>query len=251
MKKFLALILATLMLLSCTAFADNMSVSVGKDDIAKFEGTTNTAKSQKTDIWLQVEASGQIDVTVPLVLVFKTNIDGGSATTPNTYKITNNSTADLVVTKIDTAVTLKSDTNPMTIVAYTATPAEDEYKAQLSVGADVDAPSTENGKFDLSVASYSASALQGGLFEIKKATPAGVGVVTPIAVDMATGKLSFVTTHESEGVLDTDKGVHLMSVTYTVAIDTSDAVGADIKGNSVANGWSYETTTQAEATTNG
>lgn len=232
MKKFLSLVLAAMMLLSCTvAFAAGETFEVRETD-DKWTGTdVASINTPETELWLQVDADGQIDVTVPLVLVFKTNIDGGSANTAETYKLTNNSTADLVVTSIATAVEDKSASNPMTMVAYSATPTEDQYKAQLSVGSGVALGSKNESAWDLRTATHSNPALDGGLFELKKATPNGAGTPTVVKADMTTGKLSFVTSRTEADVLDTTKGVKLLTVTYTVAIDTSDAIGSLITDN--------------------
>jgi len=238
MKKFLALLMAVLMVLSCTvAFAEEYEeakIDVREaDDRYSIDG--KELDTPKTELWLQVEATGQIDVTVPLVLVFQTTIDGGKATSPETYKITNNSTADLVVTKIATAVEAESDaTNPMALVAYTDTPQEDEYKVQLSVKEETVKGAGESGAWDLYDNEHARVAKQGGLFELKKAVPNGEGTDTRVIADMTTGKLSFVTLTTGEGSeekLDDTKGVHLLTVTYTVAIDTSDAIGETITDN--------------------
>ena len=274
MKKTLAILLAVMMLLSTTAFATSASVDTITNGTADwFEDGENTDTNadidvregssavrykddaeydiegeMATEIWLQVEASGQIDVTVPLVLVFQTNIDGGDATSPDAYKITNYSTADLVVTKIATTLVAEDDTNntqPMAMVAYSTTNlGEDQYAAQLSVdGGAVELGKDETGTYDLYTDATETTVLHekdrtmGGLFEVKKATAAGDAVDTPISVAMKTGKLSFVTSRNVDDVkddgaiedeMDTLKGVQLMTITYTVAIDTSDAIGETI-----------------------
>jgi len=139
------------------------------------------------------------------------------------------------VTKIATAVEAESDaTNPMALVAYTDTPQEDEYKVQLSVKEETVKGAGESGAWDLYDNEHARVAKQGGLFELKKAVPNGEGTDTRVIADMTTGKLSFVTLTTGEGAeekLDDTKGVHLLTVTYTVAIDTSDAIGATITDN--------------------
>lgn len=122
MKKIIALALALVMVLGCvSAFAldndtyytkddRNMTNRVSVDNVqpnflvttesSVFEDAAMEAK-QKTDVWLQVEASGQIDITVPLVAIFKTNIDGGRETISENYKLINYSSAAIAVTKME------------------------------------------------------------------------------------------------------------------------------------------------------
>lgn len=205
-------------------------------DEGKFDVTGEAA----TELWLQVEATGQIDVTVPLVLVFQTNIDGGEATSPDTYKITNHSSADLVVTKIEvTDVKTEVNKQPMTKVAWIDVLKEDQYKAKLAVGKGVTLGANQPGEYDLKE-TYTAERHQGGIFELAKAGKNDYekGTDTPIALSMKTGRLSFVTSRVKKNPkdehsqlndeMDTTKGIQLMTITYTVAIDTSDAYGEEI-----------------------
>lgn len=248
MKKLLSIVLALVLVLSSiTALATERRVLPPEDKNAEMtiynglesrydsDSTTATetaaAPSVNTEIWLQVEASGQIDVTVPLVLVFKTNIDGGNATAPSTYGITNNSTADVVVTEIK--VTEKSE-GKMTLAEYAETiTAEDTY------GVTLDAPkhgATSVGDIFKNVAekendTASVSALNGGLIWLEKKPADTDGTFSPFTLKMTTGPLSFVTKHidkDGEEVLDETQGVHLLTLTYTVAIDKSNGVGDSI-----------------------
>ena len=275
MKKFLALLLAAMMLLCCTtAFAaegegtttpstfdsivngskytdgyDSDEGSVYEDGDATMsetgvsvrytDGQNTFAKSGQaaTEMWLQVDATGQIDVTVPLVLVFKTNIDGGDATSPEAYKITNHSTADLVVTELATTKVAYSETaQPMEMVAWSNTLTEDQYAVRIRPASGVVLGSDKKAEYDMYTSDadtktlHAQNAYNGGLFELKKAPKDNneTGTVTNLNVDMKTGRLSFVTHHKANDQLDTDKGIHLMTITYTVAIDQSDAYGDDI-----------------------
>lgn len=181
-------------------------------------GTSVDDPSVKTELWLQVDASGQIDVTVPLVLIFKTNIDGGSATTGTSYMIQNNSTAPLVVTKIERQDVGSSQ---MTLKNFAAPSAlgEDEYGVQLEAGS--------KGPWDLMTASHSATRENGGLFGIpKQVANSETAGETVIKATMNTGKLSFITARDGQD-MDTTKGVKLMNITYTVAMDTSAASTVD------------------------
>lgn len=241
MKKFLSLVLAAMMLLSCTAAfaADTVeAIDVRETDDRYTTGSDATEMDDaKTELWLQVDANGQIDVTVPLVLVFQTNIDGGEVTSPATYKITNHGTSDLVVTKIDTDIVADNNTTqPMNMVAYTTDPAEDEYRAQLTAGNGVIIGTGATNGWDL-IKDHENDKLKGGLFEVLKAKANGTAVDTAIAVTMKTGPLSFITSRlegDKDTGIDDKKGVKLMTVTYTMAIDTSDAIGETITTSDVS-----------------
>lgn len=285
MKKTLAMLLAVMMLLSTTAFAasdtiinatqpawDDDGNETNNADIDVFDSVhySDALTDQwdehgemATELWLQVDATGQIDVTVPLVLVFQTNIDGGNATSPSEYKFTNWSSADLVVTKIEVAhVGTAVNTQPMTIDAWDANAniKRDHYMAQMTVGANVDLGTNETGIYDLATTLHDNDRYEGGLFELTKGdTDASTGADTAVEVAMRTGRLSFVTSREEEDdedtlmedVMDTDKGIHLLTITYTVAIDSSDDFGEIIKG---ADGTALTTADNAnpvEVTANG
>lgn len=265
MKKVFALVLSLMMILcSVSALATEVTDAdtiVNANDGAAFDtnikvhgdntiryrdaAANDISGEAATELWLQVEASGQIDVTVPLVLVFQTNIDGGEATSPNTYKITNHSSADLVVTQIKvTDVATEANKQPMTKVAYIDTLQEDQYKAKLNVDKNVvTLGKGQSGEYDLKQETYTAERHQGGIFELRKAE-AGKneeGTDTPIALTMKTGRLSFITSRTEKtpkddksqlnDEMDTTKGIQLMTITYTVAIDTSDAYGEEITNN--------------------
>jgi len=244
MKRILALVLAVMMLGSVTVFAANEDPdnSLTPSETKEFDvSEDNKSASQHTDIWLQVEASGQIDVTVPLLLVFKTNIDGGAASTPNNYLITNKSSAPLVVTKIVTTVEAKDAKNPMTLVDYKEGGYdEDTYGVQLSFAAEstnkdvtIDLHHGTEGKdADDKVTHTQEEETKGaGIFVLDKATAAGTPTPTDVIVTMETGDLSFVTKN-TDGELDTKQGVKLLSIAYTVAIkhDNASAKGDYIEG---------------------
>lgn len=261
MKKVFALVLSLMMILcSVSALATEVTEAdtiVNANDGAAFDtnikvhgdntiryrdaAANDISGEAATELWLQVEASGQIDVTVPLVLVFQTNIDGGEATSPNTYKITNHSSADLVVTQIKvTDVKNEANKQPMTKVHWTdaAELTEDQYMAKLTVGEGVTLGANQHGVYDLD-GTYTGERHEGGIFELAKAGKNDYekGTDTPIALSMKTGRLSFVTSRvetpktdegQMDDAMDTTKGIQLMTITYTVAIDTSDAYGEEI-----------------------
>lgn len=244
MKKFLSLVLAAMMLLSCTAaLAANATFTVNTPT-SQYDSDSTTAtetsdSAVNTEVWLQVDAQGQIDVTVPLVLVFQTNIDGGETTTSNSYKITNNSTADIAVTKIGAVTVTESEaTQPMDLVAYgnAALTTTDTYALKLNVAkkeADTTNHRLAHAAYELDVqsienSSTSADVKDGGLFQVYKG---GDTAATVITASMKTGPLSFTTlrkdgTNGSE--LDTTKGLKLVTLTYTVGIDAQNAIGDTI-----------------------
>jgi len=241
MKKLISFLLVIMMLcsMSVSAFAtdDTKIGSSAKRDSFTDETATGDVN---TELWLQVDADGQIDVTVPLVLVFRTNIDGGKATSPGAYSIANMSSSDLVVTKIETKT--ETTSNPMTLKEFnTTTLARDEYKVQLTVpdgvtlGVDDDDKTTQlNNGWDLSTPTHENDKLYGGLFELAKPESGDTLKSTRIIADMETGSLSFVTTRNEDATTGADAGmnneygVKLLTVTFTVAIDTSDAIGEEI-----------------------
>ena len=238
MKKLISFLLVIMMLcsMSVSAFADNMTVDVS--DAAKFDvATTNDSATQKTDLWLQVEASGQIDVTVPLVMVFKTNIDGGDATEATNYKISNNNNANLAVTSI-TVEENSSDT--IDLITYNANKTfskEDQYMVKMTVAAT----SGTTKEFDLSNMPKDVAASEGGHFQLDKADRVTDtdGTDTVITVDMATSPLTFVTKTDDS----TNKyGVNLLTVTYTVAINTKGQIEIAISGDGEG-GYTYTGTT--------
>ena len=257
MKKLISFLLVIMLLssISVSAFANdatgfttkNASLTVGDDD-ATFKVTDNTA-TQKTDLWIQVEAADQIDAVVPLLLVFKTNIDGGNANTGTNYAITNNSTADLAVTSITVNKVAQDDDNkinPMDLVKAGSTLGEDQYEVQLVVEAVTDSQGTTIASktfdlYDIDTAennTQSKTALNGGVFVLpSKDEKNSDDNVTTIDVQMKTGKLSFSTKHETANdrqQLDESVGVKLLSVSYVVAINTNTAIGTEIEGENIS-----------------
>lgn len=224
MAKIISLILAVSMMFGCIPALASSSGAVVNEN-----GATDTIKggassgSLHTEMWLQVGANwdgegasaGTIDVTVPLVLVFRTNIDGGSAQAPASYGITNNSSADVAVTGI-TVNDASGDV--LTLEKYGASylPTDfDRYGVELEV--------QSKAPWDMAAVKSSPAAetaINGGLFILPKAN-AGVGVFTPITARMMTSKLSFVTDPATNAKLDASKGLKLMTVSYTVALDLS------------------------------
>lgn len=274
MKKFFAMLLAAMMLLSCvSAMAsalptprpyydpDTDTVQVDAFNIT-FEDTDATdsfdAKHQTsgdigTELWLQVSAQGQIDVTVPLALVFATNIDGGESEGPTTYGITNHSTADLKVTKIEFVESTPA-TNPLKLVKTVTEGQVDTYEGYLQVGTakyefnrgDTDETygfySSIQKDEDHTSPRYVKDATDTNLnqlFELESAyagdNTAGdvkTGLKTEIKTFMKTSRLSFVTQQVDNGNNDTtakeNTGVQLMTIVYTVAVDDNDYAAGNI-----------------------
>lgn len=247
MKKLISLFLALVMLMSCaTVLAEstdeNATMTVG-DPVSHYATENVNAgadaadtPSVNTEIWLQVDAAGQIDVTVPLVLVFKTNIDGGTASSPEAYKMTNNSTADIAVTSIKVnPETTNAAAQPMTFVAYDSAMSTDQYGLKLSVEETEADPANHRAAhgaynkdmFNFTENADTADVMAGGLFQVFK------GATTRITALMKTGPLSFTTqrkagTDGAPSELDTTKGVKIITITYTVGIDAQNAIGTVI-----------------------
>ena len=142
-----------------------------------------------------------------------------------------------------TDVKTEANKQPMTKVAYIDTLQEDQYKAKLNVDKNVvTLGKGQSGEYDLKQETYTAERHLGGIFELRKAE-AGKneeGTDTPIALTMKTGRLSFITSRvetpktdegQMDDAMDNTKGIQLMTITYTVAIDTSDAYGEEITNN--------------------
>lgn len=251
LKKWTAVLLAAMLLMGTAMAASaptptqgtNMSVVVNTTtsqyDSTNTSATATSSPSVNTQLWLQVDATGQIDVTVPLVLVFKTDIDGGKAATgtDGTYKITNNSTAPVVVTSIkatddDTTVSSTSASGAkMTLATYNeSSMAQDNYGVKLTVADGKFGTQNDSTDLDLHGTTTTAAtraAKDGGLFKIGSSTNDNTKIIN---AQLVTGKLSFVTVRATgtTDTMDEKKGVKLMTITYTVGLDTSTAYGTDI-----------------------
>lgn len=233
MKKTLSLLLALVMLCSIGSVAlaarttGSLEVKGLTSQYQNDYSSDNPAKVE-TELWMQVKAEGQIDVTVPLLLVFTTNIDGGKASVANNYKITNGSTANIAVTglKVEENVSVDPSTT-MKLVEYDAlvTPPKDQYGVQLT-------PATGTA---LDLFEYKEGSVTFSPFIVPKGDATANEKI--IAVDMITGPLSFVTTHDNTGALDAEKGVKLLSITYTVELDTTTGIGTDLPAHSKLNGF--------------
>ena len=273
MKKILALLLAALMLLSCTALAafdplakggdaiyfspevenDNSKLDIHNNLISRYQKEDVQDGKVETELWLQIEASGQIDVTVPLVLVFSTNVDGGYATAADNYKIYNNNTRNsIAIDKIE--VEIKSDGENLLNLKtdddfYKLTPNDRDYysvvmkpfpadkektvasgnqeankalamNTQVHAGYDfidlAKAVVSGNSKTAYDTTGTTKEATQNALMTL------GQGGIINLKPTMKTTPLSFVTSEA-----DT-KGVHLLNVTYTVGLQYTQNDGSDL-----------------------
>lgn len=244
MKKFLALIMAVLMLLSCANALADVVYTGTQEAFSK----TQTSATQQTDVWLQVTADGQIDVTVPLVVVFRTNIDGGTYATDTTYKIVNNSSAAIKVTQVaitdqNAVVTTNGVASNMALVEATSQTVYDQYFLTMQPTDRYNTPlwttalniaATASG-FTKTDKTYTKTAdeTQGqGLWRIEKKND-GDTDESPITLSLTTSKLSFVTKKADTTVPKNEYGVKLFTVAYTVKIDDSTNIGAAIEGTGV------------------
>lgn len=237
MKKWLAFTMVMALLLSCTLAsanaesgwidvtsddpaAENMTAAKSSPDIPFLSAGDGRSAAQKTALWIRVDASGQINCTIPLVIVYKTNIDGGSATTAeDKYGITNYSTADLAV--IGMKVETHAEDDLIELVESYAPTAVDKYKGTVTVAEKGTLPGYTKSLAALK-AEDTKSAAEGGLFKISKPADAN-GEFRSIALQVATSRLSFVTGLNGEGV-------YLLDVHYTVGISTQNAEGTAISG---------------------
>jgi len=262
MKKFMAILLVAIMMLSTVAFATSASTITGRDPAdgeankdsflntngaeSKFladeghddikAGNDHTTGEVDTELWLQVTAGGQIDVTVPLVLIFSTNIDGGTATQAQNYKIINNNLFNSVsVDKIEVTTETQNDitlvskatalgdgdgkwTNATRDQYYVVfTPAFDDANAANNEGFKdgKDATITE---YDLNDATGTTQYNLTGadktdlvLFQIRE------GGNVNLNPTMATTALTFAT-HDGNDAISNGLGLKLLTVKYTVGL---------------------------------
>lgn len=276
MKKFLSLLLAAMMLLSCaSAMATHVdddtttqwmeNVYVGDQTLfSEVGGQNETSATQTTDVWLQVEASGQIDVTIPLVAVFKTDIDGGNETISDSYKIINYSSAPIAVTQVDiedqnTNVTVNGKDSDMTMVETVNAANYDEYSLTMlpkdryttnpwstakNVKGDFTAATTNattlaaKQKYTLTSNGYSQKEAKGlWLVERKGAVNDSNEKLDEsyINLTLTTSPLSFVTKQKSNNNGNIENGIKLFTITYTVEIADDAPVGGDIEGYGIGN----------------
>lgn len=302
MKKFLAMLLAAMMLLSSVGAlaaidphengavisfdvdtgTDNSELEVENDYTSRYKKEdwkqTDAANSTvKTELWMQVDASGQIDVTVPLVLVFSTNIDGGKAQEAANYVIYNNNTRNSVaVDKIE--VTNGADNTQMTLQSKTT------FNNEKNLGTGDDkrnyyyvvfepekntsdtSASSANGigiAMDTKIHSGTQDTTDGPIYyDLYNATTAnpvgkthynttdstavalmtiGQGGSINLKPTMETTPLNFVTANFMEDAQQFAHGVHLLNVTYTVGLQYMDAQGRDIQTMDQLNGQNVTT----------
>ena len=246
MKKIIAFALALVMVMSCTlALADDKNMDIEMSDPVEFLSKPETfgkasEASQKTALWLQVAADGQINCTIPLVLIYKTNIDGGYATTdPDNYKIVNNSSADIVVTSVEIEEGESGDAKKMTLAEAVADGDQDTYSGTLTIAKEDVNLFQDGWKHPINDRVLNLFKIGEGTEEKATVTQAEGGVFfiaknggeTGISVKIHTSPLTFTTKEDD----DTNSyGVNLVNVTYTVAIDTHLAYDVVITGTTNA-----------------
>ena len=232
----------------------------------------NAAPTVKTELWMQVDASGQIDVTVPLVLVFSTNVDGGKATAASNYKIYNNNQRNsIAVDKIkvvneDNSKTMSFwtekyfnkniATNPDSRDSYyvvlnpelvdtTAASANQETLNSLAMNTQLHVS-----KFDLRNAVKDIDAYDETSDPDKALMTIGQGGSINLKPTMETTPLTFIT----EGYAATEggysdnatTGIKLLTVTYTVGLQYNTKTSADIPNYHMINGAQYAPSDSAQ-----
>lgn len=251
MKKILSLALALVLLCTVTsAFATGTTLGVkvyGEDDQHKstfFKDVEKSTAYQQTAMWLRVANQGQINCTIPLVLIYDTNIDGGENTLSDDYKIVNNSTANIVVTKMEVLNSTQNinSNKPMKLVTENGLSSEkvDAYYVSLSVPDARQHSTVKTTKWEMAEivttpTKGQSTSLAGGLFFIPKTGGASGTNETVITVHVKTTPLSFITGLNDGDTQNKSRGVHLLDVKYTVAIDGFDAAGTTY-GTTIANG---------------
>lgn len=275
MKRILALLLAALMLLSCTALAESnpaptFNPEKGKDAISFTPGSltgnddsnldiktgyisrhyqeNGTEGDVKTELWIQVEANGQIDVTVPLILVFSTNVDGGTATAATNYKIYNNNARNSIA--VDKIVVENTGSAKMNFVDSDAFDALDlnarDYYAVTMDPIVADGTATNKGTDNsLDMKTYDHKTEVYDLFKAigeedtdydeSGADKTHVALMTlgqkgimNLNPTMKTTPLTFTTTQATDNAESAQIGVHLLNVTYTVALQYTSGQGGSI-----------------------
>lgn len=235
MKKIIALVLAAMMLFSAVAFASSQQESTEPTATPKpvttFEDkgltytynydkvttSTDPAPSVNTQVWLQVKAEGQINVKVPLVLVFSTNMEGGTSTIADAYKITNNNANNAVAIK---GIKVTNDSSGQNILLKTAT--------EFAAATDQDynwfkvtmAPQAVDKEVKLNTADAwktpDMGAIMASELKITDTDKYGIWLNRGQSVNM---KPTMTTTAFNKVTADDpDKGVKVMTVTYTLGL---------------------------------
>lgn len=258
MKKFLAMLLAAMMLLSSVGamaeVQDDSTLKIKPAVNSRFYSDSTTEGEVDTELWLQVAADGQIDVTVPLVLIFSTNVDGGKATEANNYKIVNNNDRSSI--SVDKIEVKRNDNNShMTLVDSNNTgwnnTTRDQYYVTLKpsttyTGSDATANDVlETQVYDLYIAANTQYSKNGENEKSESLFRIGENSSVKLTANMVTTPLTFVTgiTDEAndtylikgEGEADaanSGKGIELLTITYTVALEYDTVESKGITENS-------------------
>lgn len=258
MKKFLAMLLAAMMLLSSVGalaeVQDDSTLKIKPAVNSRFYSDSTTEGEVDTELWLQVAADGQIDVTVPLVLIFSTNVDGGKATEANNYKIVNNNDrSSISVDKIE--VKKNNNNSHMTLVnsynnGWNDT-TRDQYYVTLTpsttyTGSDATANDVlETQVYDLYTAVNTPYSKNGENEKSESLFRIGENSSVKLTANMVTTPLTFVTgitdeandtyLNKGEGEADaanSGKGIELLTITYTVALEYDTVESKEITANS-------------------
>lgn len=214
----------------------------------------NGKSQQETDIYVKVRATGgQIDATVPLIIVVSTDISGTTtALTPSNYGITSYSSVDLRVTNV--AVTVSAPDASTNVEWVLANPTDLGFAATRWSGAAFAAndaamntvlnSKTSNGAKnaialtlkglvldaanDLTTIQNSAAtdAAANTTFKIAKINPTAndgteIKQTLPLDLQVRTSKLNFVTYTDDTDTTRAAKGVHALKITYTIDADVS------------------------------
>lgn len=271
MRKPMAFILALILLFTMSGAALASSINTSKAELQggyeAYNGSSNatTAKDmfidkngdsqQETDVYVKVRATGgQIDATVPLIIVISTDISGTTkALTPSNYEIKSYSSVDLRVTDIDVAVSAPDQSTGVEWVLADSSVLDDIGASGIGRWDSVEGnDSTWNAKLN-SMTTYGAKnaialSLKGlvldaendltdiddidpldgkaadNTFMISKINSTETVQSLDLDLQVRTSKLNFVTYNETPGSSngDPDKGVHALKITYTIDADVED-----------------------------
>lgn len=190
----------TLQLYNANALTDMDEAGVVYVLLKSYDSETDNVIGDTIEMYISIKrVPSQINVTVPLVLVMKTNIDGGTVTDMGSYAIDNNSSMRVQLSKA--AVEDNTDANSFGLLMEHDT-------SSTAINALVD-------KYRVTFKQNFESKPEDLSADGTKVDGKPADVYNPIA-SIATSPLSFVTRDKDEN--GNDCGVHMATVNYTIRI---------------------------------
>ena len=266
MKKLTAIALALALLFSLSGAAlatgdtgNTSTVEIKDDNYTKYDGSSNAtsaddmfqdvngASQQETDVYVKVRATGgQIDATVPLIIVVSTDLSGTTkALTPQNYAIKSYSGVDLRVTNIGVTVSAPDASTGVewALANHTALALSNAWDTDFETD-----DAAMNAKLNVMTGNGAKNAIalslkdlvldvNNDLTTIQNAAgsdPAAdstfkiakIDNTTPVQtlnldLQVRTSKLNFVTYRDDADTANLAKGVHALKITYTIDADVS------------------------------